>query len=636
MIPITGTKLGKTPSALTQSVSVITDSDLEDQAFTSLLEALRQQAGIEFKRVGGPGQYGYLKMRGFSTAHVLLVIDGIVIQHDAAPDGIGAILNKIAPESVENIEILRGPQAAIYGANSTAGVIVITTKDGAFHGNALNLGVQVGSLQWSKQTGSARAQHELGSGSLDYAANVSQSKSEGIVDHDYSREQASQLKLGYAVDSFRVKASYWHTRNQFNYAELIEPFDERTRDNIYGFQISDPNQRSKTVSHVYHVALAQEISPSWSHQVLVGQGHSRRQTEDPNDGILGVIRSPEEGFSYGGNVYSQGEPVLIQDQESDAKYREQSDQISYAITFRSDDFAAILGFEQNTSDSKQEASYLTEKVTGEQSVNSGFLNLEYQLNQRLVVAGGVRQDTYKHWQDNTSGSFGLKYGVPAVAVFANYSTSYKVPSLDQTTGNYGRGDLSPETGTTYELGLRGEVANSLSWELTHWNTKLKEIIYFDQSLDNPRAWNGKGMYNNGAQQKTQGIEARIEAGLTKNLRLTGNYTHTDSRSLAKGPDARWKRTVEIAKDMGNLGLQYKTQDTVATINVYHSGPRLRWNGDVELKPYNRVDLAFRYDFSPRASGFVRIENLQDVKIEEGFGYESQGLYAITGFDYDIL
>ncbi len=65
-----------------------------------------------------------IKIRGTNSLNVstepLFVVDGVIVRE----------IDDIAPETVRSIEVLKGPDASVYGARGSNGVIVITRKKG--------------------------------------------------------------------------------------------------------------------------------------------------------------------------------------------------------------------------------------------------------------------------------------------------------------------------------------------------------------------------------------------------------------------------------------------------------------------------------------------------------------------------
>ena len=183
-IVVTSTKLEKRISDLTQSVTIIDEEQIKLNAYTDFTEVLRETAGIEFRQVGGPGQFNHPKMRGFATSAILVVLDGVKI-NEASSGGVGHLIGQIAPSSIERVEILRGPQAVLYGANSTAGVISITTKSG--HTRDGSLDVEAGSLDWRRGALSIRNTVAAADGDLAYSLNVSKLDSGNVHPLEYTR-----------------------------------------------------------------------------------------------------------------------------------------------------------------------------------------------------------------------------------------------------------------------------------------------------------------------------------------------------------------------------------------------------------------------------------------------------------------
>ena len=113
---------------LTSSVSSIGAKDLKDIPVNSTAEAISGRlAGVQVTTSeGSPGATATIRVRGGGSItqdnSPLYVVDGIQVE-DA--------LNVLAPQDIENIDVLKDASAtAIYGARGANGVIIITTKGG--------------------------------------------------------------------------------------------------------------------------------------------------------------------------------------------------------------------------------------------------------------------------------------------------------------------------------------------------------------------------------------------------------------------------------------------------------------------------------------------------------------------------
>lgn len=116
---------------VTSNINVITKQDLEEKNFTTVTQALNTVSGINFSSNGGLGQATSVYLRGQSSKKVLVLIDGI--RYNDITGLSGAPFENLMIEDIQQIEIVKGAQSGVWGADATAGVINIITskpKDG--------------------------------------------------------------------------------------------------------------------------------------------------------------------------------------------------------------------------------------------------------------------------------------------------------------------------------------------------------------------------------------------------------------------------------------------------------------------------------------------------------------------------
>jgi len=115
------------PSEVVEQVGTtrrITRADIEARNARTLDEALRLVPGIHV-RTGGDGT-PRIDMRGFRSRHVLLVINGVLVNSTADGQFDPA---RISTKSIREIKVSYGSSSVLYGDNAMAGVIEITTVD---------------------------------------------------------------------------------------------------------------------------------------------------------------------------------------------------------------------------------------------------------------------------------------------------------------------------------------------------------------------------------------------------------------------------------------------------------------------------------------------------------------------------
>lgn len=116
----TDTPLIETP----QSISIITQEQLQDQRADSLGTALRYTPGVQGETFGFNPRATSLKIRGFDSITTGLFRDGLQLR---TPTPSGEFFNP-EPYGAERIEVLRGPASVLYGQSNPDGLVNFVTK----------------------------------------------------------------------------------------------------------------------------------------------------------------------------------------------------------------------------------------------------------------------------------------------------------------------------------------------------------------------------------------------------------------------------------------------------------------------------------------------------------------------------
>ena len=222
-------------------VIVITRSDIERSLASDVSELLQQHAGLEISRNGGPGQTTTLFTRGTESNHTVVLIDGVRIN----PGTIGgAALQTIAPESLERIEIVKGPRSALYGTDAIGGVVQLFTrgaaKDGASGG--ATFGSDSTQQVFADAALSAGEQWKLGFGG-------SYAESDGMptfVDDDTDRGYRNVTGRAFAefaaTDALKFRARGWHATGRTEYTAQTfsdppyEPVSQDFENSVYSVE----------------------------------------------------------------------------------------------------------------------------------------------------------------------------------------------------------------------------------------------------------------------------------------------------------------------------------------------------------------------------------------------------------------
>jgi len=124
-IVVTAARAPENISDTLAAVAVIDRDAIEASASHDLIDLLRRAPNLDIARGGGVGQQTSLFLRGGNSNHVLVLIDGVRV----SALGTGAYAWEQLPlAQIERIEIVRGPRAALWGADALSGVIHIITR----------------------------------------------------------------------------------------------------------------------------------------------------------------------------------------------------------------------------------------------------------------------------------------------------------------------------------------------------------------------------------------------------------------------------------------------------------------------------------------------------------------------------
>ena len=121
-IVVVATRLATPVSQIASSVTVITAADIEARQQRSLPDVLRNVPGVNIVQTGGAGGQTSLFLRGSNASHTKVLVDGIDIGDPATPSG-AADISKFLSGDIARVEVLRGPQGALYGSDAIGGVV---------------------------------------------------------------------------------------------------------------------------------------------------------------------------------------------------------------------------------------------------------------------------------------------------------------------------------------------------------------------------------------------------------------------------------------------------------------------------------------------------------------------------------
>ncbi len=190
-VVVTATTVPTPATQLGVALSVITESDFKTYHYATVDEAMRNVPGVDIRRSGSLGKTSSISIRGANSNQVQVLVDGVRVKSPT----LGQVdLSDLSPDLIERIEIIRGSQSTLYGADAMGGVVNIITKkgQGPFQASVQQEAGNYGTLQSRVQASGAWK-------IFDYSFSASHLESNGQFQNDGSNINALNGRFGVSL-----------------------------------------------------------------------------------------------------------------------------------------------------------------------------------------------------------------------------------------------------------------------------------------------------------------------------------------------------------------------------------------------------------------------------------------------------
>lgn len=606
---VTATRYAVPTETVGSSVTIITRDQLQQKQTRFVSDVLRDVPGVAVNRSGTFGQTTQVRIRGAEDNQTLVIIDGVKMNDPGGLDKFD--FSALLASDIERIEILRGPQATLYGSNTVGGVINIVTNKGeaGLRGSARLEGGSFGTFDGGATISGGT---DLLNGSL----GLSGLRTDGINVSRFGDEQDGYSnitlngRVGYTpLDILEVQGS-------IRYVDAKLQFDDDSSETLPGTDIfipSDADQESDTTNLSGRVqGKLSLLDGKWDHRI----GFSGLKTT--ND----VFEDGAKTFLFDGNK-------TIFDYQSNLFLE------TPTIASATHDLTFLIEHQNQGGENTQ----------GElpEIENTGFVG-EYRLGlwDRLFVTGGVRYDDNSRFANFTSPRVTGAYlhRETSTRLHGSWGKGVQNPTLTELFGFFdrfvGNPDLNPENANGWDVGIEQALfGGRLSGDVTYFNNRIQDFISseFVPALEKSRPINLSGT------TQVQGVEVSLTANIMNSFRFIGTYTYTDAE------DSEGAQLVRRPKHIASASFNYGFWADAGGRNRANVNLDIRYHGeqqdDVFLSPfferqrttldsYTLVNLAGSYELVEGFELFARIENLLNERYEEVFGFRSPGIGAFGG------
>ena len=452
------------------SSQVFTSADIERLQPKDLPSLLGRMSGVSFRDSGGRGSTSGLFIRGASPSQSIILIDGM--RSASATLGATAI-EGIPIESIERIELVKGPLSGLYGADAVGGVIQIFTKKGKRPRLTPQLHVRYGTDDTQEYTADLGAGNDRGgfhaTFSYENAAGLDRTtvKTGGNADRDRFDEFAFNVSANYRLfDRLNAQISILRTDA---YTEF---------DNLFG-----PGHNYDSDTKVDNSVLKFVYTPSEIMRLSFDVGYFRDEVKIP---------------VFGSDITTRRLSSKLQ-----ADYQvHENHTLTAGVEYYDDRVDTLSSFAVTTRDNI-----------------GGFFQWQGRYG-KLSAVGSVRYDDNERYGDDTNGSIALEYAfMNNLAGMVSYGTAFRAPSFnDLYFPFFGNPNIKPEESETVEISLNGEHFGA-RWRLNAYHTDIQDLIGFDSITFTA---------NNTAEATLQGVEFETSYSY-QDWNLSANLSYLDAR-----------------------------------------------------------------------------------------------------------
>ena len=139
---VTATRIPEKVSEQASSVSVVTREEIDLKGAVFVGDVLQGLPGVDTQRAGSAGNRENIKIRGGKSTQTLVMIDGFPVNSPATSQ---FDIGSLASDLFEQVEVVRGPQSALYGSYASGGVVNFIPRKGT-GGTRYGVGLSGGSF----------------------------------------------------------------------------------------------------------------------------------------------------------------------------------------------------------------------------------------------------------------------------------------------------------------------------------------------------------------------------------------------------------------------------------------------------------------------------------------------------------
>jgi vitamin B12 transporter len=600
-VVVTATKIETPQEELGAAVTVITEDDLRTSNQNQLADVLRQVPGVDIQRFGGPGKLAQITIRGAKPTQVQVLVDGMRVKD---PSGGSFDFSEFSLDAIDRIEIVRGPQSGLYGADAIGGVVNIITKkgQGAPQGVASFEG---GSWDTFRETIGVQGAIER------FNFNVSASKydSRGQIrtfDNDDATQKAIGWRLGYDFP-WKGELSF---SGRYARTDIDRPIgDTASLD-------KDPNAQQQTEAGLFNLAYDQSILGWWKLHGRYGEWSRDLGGQNPPppaaDLNVAILTSQTHERRREFELVNAFTPVPWNTLTIGAEHRQEWGRTRSVFGT----FFFPSGFQR-----------FSKQIT----TTSLFAQDQFRIFERLFITGSLRWENSDEFEESLTPRAAAAFVVKEIGtkLRTSWGKGFRAPTINELLfPGFANPGLEPEKAESWDVGFDQKLwRNRARLGFTYFENDFKDLIQ-------TRCSTATGAFicqpENVGRARTNGAEVYGELEPLDWLLLYATYTYTNTEDTKAH-----RQLLGFPHHLWNTGITLTPFERLSLFAQAHTSSSYKSFAD-NNPGYYRIDtggtyrLLGRTAFMERLDFTARVDNVTDNTYTEVPGFPARGFTALVG------
>jgi vitamin B12 transporter len=592
-VVVTATTVPTPAQQLGVALNVIPGEDFKTYHYSAIDDAFRNIPGVNVTQQGSYGKLSTLSIRGANANQVLILVDGVRV---SSPTLGQTDLSDISPDLIDRIEVIRGGQSTLYGADAIGGVVNIITKKGTgglFSGTLENMG---GNYDTFQNRAVVNGTWKM----VNYSLYGSHLESNGQFENDNSNNNAAGGRVGITLpyDS-SLGVTYRYNKNDtgvpvkgvFPPPQPIVP-------------IINPNAKQQTETTVLSAEARTHPVSWWEARFRFGRYTNNQGFQDPVD----------PGVDFDTPFRSQVDTERLEYELLNSIIIGPWSTSTVGIGYR---------YEHGDNQGVFQAS---------QNVKWFLFEQQFRFFDRLFITGGTRIEDNSVFGNATTGQGSVLFVIKETntRLRGSAGTGFRAPTFnDLFFPQFGNPDLLPERSQTWDVGFdqslwQNRVRLKFTWFATHFTNLITCCVVL------PTAPFGGPV--NAGKARSKGVESSAEFDILPNLVLSLMYTYTDTDNLSTG-----RPLPRIPRNSGSAGLTWEPMRGLSLFaQVYAISNQFDSFGDVYNSGHTRVDAGGTYRLIQKLGWLqgvdlvARAQNILNESYAEVRGFPALGANFLIG------